>query len=260
MRYVKAKVIRLKDKGERTKPWRPALLPLSFILFPLAFALLAAPACSTTKGTVKKDPDPLLGDTAPKKSDPLTTQAKSVPPVPPVPLYQTSVSTAGLAAALPLDGGRPPLAIPNDSAKTGANSGTWTGQTPPGSFNANPPAAGAPQPVPVLGAPQPIPMPVPVIGGNNSATDHGSIPAPGGIAFAAEVAPVATPSYEQLQLELQKRGMIWQKAEQLPNSVRFSCGVAHPQNANAERFIQTEGPNVVTAIQAALVQIDGPPR
>src|SRR5947209_16791423 len=81
---------------------------LSFALCLLPFTLMMAPACSTTKGAaVKKDPDPLLGDTTPKKTpDPLkNTQANSVPPVP---IYQASISNAGLAMAQPLDGPRTP--------------------------------------------------------------------------------------------------------------------------------------------------------
>src|SRR4051812_7247512 len=115
MRGLKAKGKRKREKGLRFT--KRKLLPFSLGLLALIFALLAAPACSTTKGPVKKDQDPLLGDTAPKKTDPLMTQAKSVPPVP---LYQTSVSTAGLASSLPLDGGRPTLAILNDPVKSGA--------------------------------------------------------------------------------------------------------------------------------------------
>jgi hypothetical protein len=210
---------------------------LSFVLFSLPLVLISLPACSSTKGSAvpnKKEQDPLLGNYDPKKGNEGTmTQAKSVPPVP---AFQTSASTADLAAAIPLNGPRPALAIPNDQAKTNPGGGTWTGQVQPtAALNTNPNSGGAPQPVPVL---------------NQSV----SLPDPGGNASPA--AP--RPTYEQLQMALQQRGMRWQNAEQIPGGVRFSCTVPHPQNPKAERLLQAEAPDIITAMQAVLAKVDSP--
>jgi hypothetical protein len=208
--------------------------------------VLALPACSgaRTGATARKatpaapEPDPLLGgDPTKKVADNTSTQTKSVPPVPE---YQASVSTAAIATALHLEGGRAPLAIASEPGKY-----DWTGPVQPATPTAispwqGAPGGAAPKPVPVLGPPQPIPP------GN----------AGGEVNVAATQVASNGSAYNQLLWELKKRGVTWQKVDPIATGVRFTCSLPHPQNPNAEWVIHVEAADAITAMQEALVRLD----
>lgn len=193
-----------------------------------------------------------------KENDSKTTHAKSPVPVasvPPIPEYSHSISTAAMAAAMPLQGARP-LNIPDKSVPGGK--GGWTGPavpTPGGSNWTGQPAAGHMTGQTggdiKLGPVQPL-IPAGQTPGNKGG---GVVPSD----LKAPPSPAAPPvSYEQLQQELKKHGMLWHGPPQkTPTGVKFTCAVPHPQEPQAEWVIEAEGPDLITAMQAALAQIQG---
>jgi hypothetical protein len=244
MRAPKEKETGKPGNGKQPSAFRPgqlACLPFSILVFPISIILLAAPACSTTK-TVKKDPDPLKEPVELKKGGPAaTTQTKSVPPIPD---YDATISTASLAVNLPLTGPTRPSGIPDEQAKAPVFAGgDKPGPVPPsGDFAWNRPENNGTQPV--LGPPQPVPVVPATLTGNPKQWT-----APG---------TMGTPTYEQLQDELRKRGVLWQKVDQTTTGVLFRCAVPHPQNPQMERIVEMAAPDTIRAMQAALVQIDYP--
>jgi hypothetical protein len=91
-----------------------------------------------------------------------------------------------------------------------------------------------------------------------------SAPAPvttaGNTAPAARPAPVSEASYEQLQQQLQARGVVWQH---LRTGVErgewlFVCGVPDPTTPGIQRHYEARavGPNGLAAIRAVLNDID----
>lgn len=243
MRETRASRIGQTGKA-RSRP-RLHVLPL----FPIALILLCSLGCPGTNRfsntTNNKNEDPLLGGYKPKATT--TTETKS--PVPPIPQANSTMSNAAMATALPLDGGRP-LLIPDNDAKPlnenspnpagPGNNSPWTTQTGNSSQKT------------ILGPPQPI--------SKQEVKDVPAVAAQGnGMGFAKpENTPVVPASYDQLQQELKKRGVRWQKQEPTANGVRFLCGVPHPKNAKAERVIEAIAPDLPRAILGALEKIDRP--
>lgn len=212
----------------------------------LLTAALVGPGCSSTGK--HKDGDPLKGEFKLNKDNNATTQtAKS--PVPPIPDYKPTMSTAAMAVDLPLQGGKP-LQISDEKA-TVTGVGPWQGQPQPvpayTPWQATPTGQGQ---KPVLGPPQP--MPLPPAKTTLPPAETGVLPSTWS---APKDAQTSLPEY--WQQELKKRGVLWHRLETTVNGVRFVCAVPHPQNAKAEWMVEAVGADAVTAIQSALQHLDG---
>jgi hypothetical protein len=230
--------------GTGGTPRRGLLLAVQALLVAM---LVLGTGCSNRFSRPKDEGDILKGDykfnrvSEPEKPQ----QVKS--DVPPLPEYRASLSTAAMAAALPLQGARP-LNIPDEQALTAKNtakpnpvpamnSGNWQGQ----------PTAGTSNGKPSLGPPQPITLPE-----SKPVTPVTAQETP-----AAPVAP-AVPTYAELQHELKKRGVLWQREEKAAAGIRFICAVPHPLNPKAERVYEVIAADSVTAMQAVLEKLARP--
>jgi hypothetical protein len=244
--------------GSRTMS-RPGLPARWLTLVPVCLLTLCLVGCPGNNRRPDEG-DVLKGDFKYlKENDSKTTHAKSPVPVasvPPIPEYSYSISTAAMAAAAPLQGGKP-LSIPDKSAPNGK--GGWTGPgapTPGGSNWTGQPAGGNLAGQPGGGAIKLGPVQPLVPAGQTPGTQGGGV-VPSGLK-TPQATGAATVSYEQLQQELKKRGMLWHRApEQTATGVKFTCAVPHPQEPQAEWVIEAEGPDLITAMQAALAQLQG---
>ncbi len=240
-----------KRTGRKERTARPAALSRSF--FPMALLLALAipllPACSSTRNGLATrkapnpatEPDPLKGNFDGKVADAgAATQSKSVPPVPE---FQPTMSTAALASQIP--GSKQPQDS-HEQPHTDLPAGNW--DAPGGVL----PTSTSPKvvPVPVLGNPKPAALPE---AGSVGPTSSG--PPTNKNVAASQIAVTSGDASAQFELELKKRGARWQK-EDIVGGVRLTCVVPSPQNAKAEWVIQTEAPDLVTAMQEALVRID----
>jgi hypothetical protein len=66
------------------------------------------------------------------------------------------------------------------------------------------------------------------------------------------------PTSEILQAQLRARGVIWQKQESVADGVRFTCVVPNRYNPDSCKAYDATARDIVTAIQAVIVQIDRP--
>lgn len=221
----------------------------SLMLCPLYLALTGCNAI-TTSAPAPRAGDPLLGDYLPPGQSappPPPTKAKSVG-VPPIPTGLSGTTPAALAS---IPGSRG-LAINENQANA-----SWAapgGQAPSAQLRRPEPVVQAvprdtgfssPPPPPNLAVPPPSPGSPP-----------SSVPGP-----TVNAAPWAgagqAVSPENLQAQLQARGVLWQKQDQIAEGVRFSAMVPNPSNPQITRVYEATGPDYATAVQAVLRQIEG---
>jgi hypothetical protein len=187
---------------------------------------------NTTPNTTN---DPLLG--TPAKPPVKTTDAGTIgpPPVatlPPLPSTVPSTSPAALAGLQrPADGGDLRIASPRP-----ANEG-WGVQpaaAPPSKSGASlsPPQVSVDSP-PQGTTPPPLPPP--------------------GVTGAAAIA-----GYDQAQAELKARGVLWQRLEVVGDTGawKFTCSVPNPQTPRLRRTYEVTAKDYLSAIHAAIDQID----
>jgi len=190
-----------------------------------ALCLLIAAGCSTSSGS---HPDVLLGEIHPQGP---TQQYGSAPPNNANQPGNTKTTGGGGVPGIPstqgpysnvalasMQDGRPPLAIDE-------NNGARTSAFTPSSSN----------------GPTVIPVP----------RDPGSAAVPNNNSLSS-----AMPSGDILQAQLRARGVNWQKQETVPDGIRFTCIVPNRVNPESSKIYEATARDLVTAIQAILVQID----
>jgi hypothetical protein len=212
------------DKGQQT--WRRARFSLAFPFSFLPFAFLMV-GCGEMKQLTAAGVDPLLGGpplqpSALTKSQPQLSAPTSMPTAP-----ANSLSNAALATAAPrpLDGSRD-LRIGNPP--TGPANDGWGRRGPPTPGN----GSGA-----ILRDPEPI-------------TEPAASPP------ARASSPATT--FEQVKAQLTARGVVWQRLEMTGENGewRFTCSVPNHQNAKLRRTYIATARDELSAMQAALDQID----
>jgi hypothetical protein len=210
-----------------------------------SLALLGAVGCSAAN---KNKGDPLMGEFGPKgegaKAPPTKTSSNQVPPIP---TASYGVSTANLAAGT-LPGSRN-LAISDPQPAPNSGPGALTAGTKD-SANA------------VLSVPPPAVQAVPrdsspVV---PATFDKGQPPPPDPL-LTQQPAPVSPPPPGQgpadpLQGQLKAHGVTWQRAENVPGGVKFTCIVPNPQNPQVSRAYEAIGPDYPAAVRAVLWEID----
>jgi hypothetical protein len=183
-----------------------------------AICLLIGAGCAG--GPTGGGADPLVGEVHPQKPSPYG-------PTPTSPVNTTPAKSSwanydplyGSAGLTPNADSRPSLKIPENS---GSNNPAFTaGYTTTG------------------GAPTVTPL-----------SEPGSH-APGSFV-------PGTATTEILQAQLRSRGVIWQKQEPVADGVRFTCIVPNRYNPDSCRAYDATARDLLTAVQAVLVQIDRP--
>ena len=213
------------------KLWRRASL---LALCPMSFAF-ALTGCA---GDNRVANDPLIGAPVPRpqgvaSAQPTTPAATASTSLPPLPSPRSSGSTAALTAGQvqSLDPSHDLRIAGRDTAPA---PGTWRGQGP--GMTA------------VLSKPEPL-------SGPPARTDLA----------AAATQPAATVTgntrtltYEQAQAQLAARGAKWQRLESLADTGvwRFVCGIPNRQNPNISRNYEARAADPISALRAALEQMD----
>jgi hypothetical protein len=179
--------------------------------------------------------DPLLG--APTRPPVKTADAGTLGPapvasLPPLPPSVSVPSTAALAGLQrPADGGDLRIASPRPA------NDAWAVQ---------PVAAPAPKTGAVLSPPQ----------ASVDSPPQGTTsppPPPAGVTGAAAIA-----SYDQAQAELKARGVLWQRLEVVGDTGawKFTCSVPNRQTPRLRRTYEVTAKDYLSAIHAAIDQID----
>lgn len=216
---------------------------------PCLLALLSLPGCS---GQHRIKEDPLLGGKTLPAATSASTQAKLA--VPDIPEPTTTLSTAALAAADALPGGRP-LSIGDTAATTDAASPAarqplaanpgWSGQP-----DGNPPAAvQLRRPVPVIQAgTDPAKA---TAAAETKTTEQKAIAAP-----AAAASQVKT---DDLDAQLKRRGVIRHTTSNTPNGVLFRA-IVPDSVPGSYHIVEATAADYRSAVLAVLQKIDQQPR
>ena len=247
-------------RGEKPKARGGRSIPRGLLvvcLAPLSFGLLLAVGCSgLNQGT---GDDPLVGG-PPIPQAAATKTAAAIPPppnpgtVPPPPATANSIlSNAALATAAPrtLDSSQD-LRIGAPAGNPGNDS--WARQGPAGGTGQLASGSGA-----ILRPPESVTEPAPRRE-LTTASNPGSSPDP---AVAARTAPAAAnaTSFDQLQVQMVSRGVLWQRLEMVGDTGgwKYSCSVPNRQNPKLRRTYEARANDPAAAIRAVLEQLDKEP-
>jgi hypothetical protein len=211
-----------------------ALLPCA-----VGVALVGLSGCQAPNETRAKTADPLTGEQGPQK----IAVGQTLPPqnragmTPAQPSTIASKSTAALLDPDPLQGGKPPLVIPDPQKQQVAVQPTGDWQAKPGG---SPTGGQSALPVtlklPVATQPS-VPPPVP--GANGS------------------IQPLPNAGCDPAQLAaLKQRGVLWQNQQQVDGGMHFSCAVPNPKDASFSRVYEATAADLRSAVNAVLEQID----
>jgi hypothetical protein len=168
-----------------------------------------------------------------------TPQASTVPPVPTTPASGTGFSPAALASGRPSPFDRSRDLQINDGPRPPQGSG-WA--TPTGVSPSN--GSGV-----MLRPPEPV---------SNPSSLPGAITPPAPPPGPSFAPGSASTTLEQVQAQLQARGVLWQKPEAIAGGDwKFTCAIRHPQHPNQQRTYQAQGRDLLEAMQAVLQRMDG---
>jgi hypothetical protein len=208
-----------------------------------AVYLVWLPGCASVNDTrAKPGGDPLFGEKQVERPPIGPTpppQNRAGMNVPPPPTTTAAKSTAAIIANPPdqLTTTRPPLSIGESPSPT-QTAGGWQPKT-----DGQPTGAGGPGvqlKTPETPAIQPVPPP----------TIHSVQPVP-----TIAISGAGAPSDAALLAALKARGMVWNTQTPVAGGVRFSCGIADPQNPGVIQAYDATAADAPSAMNAVLQKL-----